>query len=120
MGMDAIIACQCASMRPGIRTLPPQSTTRQPGARGLSAGSTALMAPPSITTRKPSRSASDLPSKSRRLENAIGVAEAEEENVAVLPEPAANTPSAVPTLAMTERLENFRARWAFSRAKAGV
>jgi hypothetical protein len=54
------------------------------------------------------------------LENAIGVAEAEEENVAVLPEPAANTPSAVPTLAMTERLENFRARCAFSRAKAGV
>ena len=90
-GRDASIACQWASMRPGIRTRPPQSTIRAPAPSGASSGSTASIVLPSTTTFKPRSSVSDLPSKSRALLNAIretGV----EALAAVLPEPAANTP----------------------------
>jgi hypothetical protein len=55
-----------------------------------------LIVLPSTITRKPSMSASDLPSNSRRLENTMDAAEADVAVTAVLPDPAANTPGEAP------------------------
>jgi hypothetical protein len=61
-----------------------------------------LIVLPSTTTRKPSMSASDLPSKSRRFENAMGATDAAVVVAAVLPDPAANTPGEAPMATQDE------------------
>jgi hypothetical protein len=65
-------------------------------------------------------SVSDLPSKSRAFVKAMRELGRAEAGPGVLPDPAAKTLSEAPMAAMDEWLENFCARWAFSRANDGV
>ena len=72
MGSDAIIACQCASISPGISVRPPPAITSAPAGSGLFCGSMALILWPSTTTRMPVRKVPDLPSNTRTSVNTTG------------------------------------------------
>ena len=116
-GDAAIMACQWASMSPGISTRPPQSTIRTLASSAPSAGPTALMILPLTTTLRPLRNAFDLPSNTRTLVKAMGASDGADARVEALPDPAAN---ALNVALAPGRGENFSARRLFSRAKAGV
>ena len=72
IGSAANIACQCASIRPGMRTRPPQSMTRAPSGVPASPVVIALTRPSSTIRRSPSRSVGDRPSNRRKFVNMIG------------------------------------------------
>lgn len=69
-GMAAMIACQCASIIPGISTRPWQSTTAA-SATVSPAGTSDSMRLPETSTPDPSRSLAERPSKIRALASSV-------------------------------------------------
>src|SRR5215510_12972879 len=67
------IACQCISLRPGIRVRPPPSMMRVSALRSTAIGSREMrsMILPRINTLDGADSAGDLPSKMRTLLNSV-------------------------------------------------
>ena len=68
----ANITCQCASIRPGISTRPPQSISRAPSGAPWPAHATCLIRPSSIRKLWPPRKPRDLPSNSWKLVMTVG------------------------------------------------
>jgi hypothetical protein len=68
----ANITCQCASIRPGISTRPPQSISRAPSGAPWPAPATSLIRPSSIRRLWPPRKPRDLPSNSSKLVMTVG------------------------------------------------
>ena len=71
-GRPAKSECQCASIRPGMMTRPPQSMTCAPSGGGGLPAMTSLMRPPSTRTHIPSRIAPARLSKTRTLVKTTG------------------------------------------------
>lgn len=116
----AIIACQCASMRPGISVRPPPSSTSTPSRTGIAASSIAAILLPWTRTRLPVARPFDLPSNSLTLVKARGVrgASGMAADAALGQSAAAPAQAAVP--ASSARRENFLSTSAFSLANAGL
>ena len=72
IGRPAKIACQCASIRPGMSVRPPQSMASAPAGGEKSSVASVLIRPPSTRRRSPPLSALDLPSNSRKFEKTTG------------------------------------------------
>ncbi len=66
------MACQCASMRPGIKVRPPQSMVCEPSGAAALLGSTDLILSPSTSTCTPWRSEGETPSKRRMFVKRTG------------------------------------------------
>ena len=113
------MACQCASIRPGINVRPPPSMICAPSGAASPTGSTALILLPSTTTRRPSINWPDLPSNILTLVKTTGPAGASGIAADAPFGQRAETPAAAAP-ARNARRENFCSTRAFSRRNAGL
>ncbi len=119
IGRGASMACQCASIRPGMRVRPPPSMTSAPSGGAPPAGSITLILLPSTTTRWPSINRPDLPSNILTFVNTTGPAGASGIAAEASLGQRADAPTAAAP-ARNARRENFCSTRALRRRNAGL